>query len=187
MYLNESTTTFSPEEFLRLILHDAIFGNAIQGAGGLDQNQHTRIVVEGSGYANTLALTAGELHAPTRRPESPGHWATRPGAHPGGADSRRGVPFAGAVHPRNTCGSPCRRGGDRQLQRCLRIGLIIQPIENLRNQRTQAKKGNSWRPAFSENSAARARAEAVLSISGLAARPDMRFIRFMIKTYKTSS
>ncbi|HSP31067.1 MAG TPA: hypothetical protein VLO13_03525 [Halomonas sp.] len=54
-------------------LHNQFLGNAIQGAGGLIQNQHLHNVIQRSGYANTLALTAEDLHALAHQSVSRGH------------------------------------------------------------------------------------------------------------------
>src|SRR5690606_9248998 len=42
---------------------DALLGNAVQGAGGLVEHQHARVVIKRPGYPQPLALSAGEPHA----------------------------------------------------------------------------------------------------------------------------
>ena len=40
--------------------HHRLFGEVVERAGGFIQNQHLRVVVQRSGNADTLTLTAGE-------------------------------------------------------------------------------------------------------------------------------
>ncbi len=44
-------------------LHDSLFGVVVEGAGGFVEDDDVGLLVEGSGNADTLALTSGEADA----------------------------------------------------------------------------------------------------------------------------
>jgi hypothetical protein len=51
-----------------------VLGRLIEIRGGLVEHEHARLCVEGSSYANTLALAAGETYAPLAKKSLESLW-----------------------------------------------------------------------------------------------------------------